>query len=203
MSARCAREALLGQRRWRCGSGRPGFAGRTARSSGRRGRAQVSLRNWCLDGEPTTCDPHGPGGETSFLPRDPRGPPRPGPTPGSWPGSRARVTQPAAPCPRVRPARTPLAARRCPARVVWFRLLRVRAARADLGARVPRRFGAGTRAPPGRLPLACPATASPQQQLLKGSSWLWASVETRADWIRDSLWAGSFWAVVVVYRVNV
>lgn len=96
------------------GGGGPDFWGWTARSSGCQGRAQVSLRNWCLDGEPT-CDPHGPGWET-FVPaaRPPRSP-----TPGAdsgllagFPRPRSRSPQP--PARRVRSARTPLAALEVP-----------------------------------------------------------------------------------------
>lgn len=29
------------------------------------------------------------------------------------------------------------------------------------------------------------------------------SLEKRDDWIRKNLWAGGFWVVVVIYKVNV
>lgn len=149
-----------------------------------------------------------PGSQRSVRssPRNP-GLPLPGPTPGSRPGSRARGH--AAPCPLPAvsaPPGRPWPRWRCPAdRVVVVQAAAFEGGRGGPAShRVPRRFGIGTRAPPGRLPLACPATASPQQQLFKGVLMvLWASVETRDDWIRENLWAGSFWVVVVIYKVNV
>lgn len=55
------------------------------------------------------------------------------------------------------------------------------------------------------LPLTCgAATASPEQPLFKGVLMIMLrSLEKRDDWIRENLWAGGFWVVVVIYKVNV
>lgn len=54
-------------------------------------------------------------------------------------------------------------------------------------------------------PLTCgAATASPEQQLFKGFRMVMLrSLEQGDDWIRENLWVGDFWVVVVIYKVNV
>lgn len=116
--------------------------------------------------------PTGLAGRPSFLPRDPLSPALPGPTPGSWPGSRARGH--AAPCPPC-PLRQDAPGRAGGALLIgswWFRLLRLRAAGADLRPTGSRgALGSGL----GRLPGACPSLAQPlpppSSSFLKGSSW--------------------------------